>query len=258
MESDRSAPGQTDADPIQKDAKPAEERHFYPSFPSSIEVKFPRKLEERYEANQKSQETRDWWKSFFERLTFLFVVVTIGINWFIYSEMKKSTDATKLAADAAVAATAAWITLERFLVTGIEKDKINFNVIFKNNGKTPALDVQVGFELTFTAPIGPQDQDHFPKYEPYQCPKPSFNPGIIPPDKTWSNVISTSDFYKFSPEEIEMINARTGRAFLHVCATYRDVLSDKERVTEVGGYYPASPNPADMSIAVYHPHSRMK
>ena len=118
----------------------------------------------------------------------------------MWNEMRKSTEATKLSADAAVAATAAWIALERFVITSIEKDQIMFEVSFRNIGKTSALDVKAGIELTFTAPSHPQNFANIPKYEPFQCPKPSAHPGILPPDKVWGTRFFTSDFYKFSPE----------------------------------------------------------
>ena len=179
-------------------------------------------------------------------------IVTIStiISLYMWYEMRKTTEATKLAADAAAASSAAWIAMESFKTDGIRNDRITFDVVFKNIGKTPALDVKAGIEFTFTAPINPENLDNVPKYEPYQCPKPTVHPGILPPDKLWGTTFSPFDFHKFTPEEIQMLKNRTARFFVHMCATYRDVLSDKERITEIGGYFPSSLSPTEMGVGI--------
>ncbi len=188
------------------------------------------------------------------------LVVTIStiISLYMWNEMKKTTEATKISADAAAAATAAWIAVERFTIKSIEKDQIIFDIVFKNIGKTPALDAKAGWEFMFINQSPPNDLTNMPKRDPYKCPeRMSVNLGILPPDKTWGNIVPSESGH-MSIDEVQRIKNRTAKLVIHGCAKYRDVLTDKERITEFEGYYPGSFEPADMGIAIYAPSSRMK
>ena len=188
----------------------------------------------------------------------LIVSVSMLISLNMWNEMRKSTDAAKMSADAAAASTAAWISEERFVIKSIEKDEIIFEVVFKNIGKTPALDAKAGCEFTFINASRPDDLTDIPKRDPYQCPeRMSMNLGILPPDKTWKNTIRTESG-RMSVEQVQSIKNRTAKIVIHLCAKYRDIFSDRERITELGRYFPGNFDTADMAVAIYDQYSRMK
>lgn len=179
------------------------------------------------------------------------------INWYIWSEIKQTTEATKLSADAAAASTAAWIAVDGFGITSIDKDQITFEIGFKNIGKTPALKAESGWEFSFINPSGPYDLTNIPKFDPYKCPKATVHVGILPPDKVWGTKLH-SGTYGMSEAQEQMVRNRTAKLFIHGCATYHDVLTDKERITEVGAYFPGTSNPSDIGVYLYYPYNRMK
>lgn len=246
-------PSQKNAGPVKKETQASNERYYPPPLPSSIEIQFPGRIEENYNAAQKEQKTREKWKIVLEGFTVLFVFLSMLVSLYMWNEMRKATEAAKLSADAAAAATTAWIAIDRFVIKGIDKDKIMFDVVFKNIGKTPALDNNAGWEFTFI-PGPPNDLTRIPQYAPYQCPETNVSPGILPPDKTWGTDIPAV----MTVEQIQLIKNRAAKVFIHGCAKYRDILTGRERITEVGAYYPGSTNPADLAIVIYAPYNRMK
>ncbi|WP_289268652.1 hypothetical protein [Nitrospira tepida] len=183
-------------------------------------------------------------------------VVNVWVASQQWQSMQDTLTETRRASDAAAASTSALIAVERFVIKSIEKDGVVFDITFKNIGQTPALEAKAGFEFEF---IGgpPNDFTGIPQYDSYQCPKTNVNLGILPPNKTWGTTLPTGSG-KMSAEEIQMIKNRTAKIFIHACAKYRDVLTERERITEVGAYYPGTFDPTDLGVAIYGPYSRMK
>jgi hypothetical protein len=252
--SERDAPIQNDAESVQKGCQSTNEKHIVPPLRGSVEVSFPPRIEERNEANQKRQETRDKWKFRLEIATLAFVFITVVINWYIFNEMSKTTKANTLSADAAAASTAAWIVVEDFTYKGITEDMADFQIAFKNVGKTPALDAAAGFEFVFIPGV-PWLTD-VPRYQPFECPKTYVNMGIVSPEKPWG--IKDLRSNPLTIGQIKMINARAGKIFIHGCAKYRDILTDRERITEVGGFFPGRLDPSHTAVSIYSPYNRLK
>ena len=121
MQAVRSPQNQNSTSAVQQGVNSPQERQLNSPFPSAIEVNFPGRLIEGYEAIQRRQETRDKCKSWLEVGTFIGVLATIGINWFILSEMNKTTEANIRSADASAAATTAWVTLDKATFIGVNK-----------------------------------------------------------------------------------------------------------------------------------------
>jgi hypothetical protein len=144
-----NTPSQNDASTIKKEAISANHGNVYPPAGSTVEVRFPRRIEEQYEINQKRQQAIEKRKFGFEVVTAVFLGVTVIINWYIWSEMRKSTEATKVAADAEVAAVAAWIVVDSWTYEGIEKDRARFKLVLKNVGKIPATGAKAAWEFSF-------------------------------------------------------------------------------------------------------------
>lgn len=255
MASEGNAPSQNKAESVQGEKQPADERYYPPPLPGSIEVQFPRRIEENYNATQKKQDRREKWKIILEGLTVLFVFGSMVVSLYMWNEMRKATESATLSADAAAASTAAWIALQSFTYEGMEEDKFVFKVIFKNVGKTPATEVKSGWEFHF---MPAPDFKLVPQISPWQCPKHKSGPAIVPPDGTWITMVKTS---KYTAEQIKSVDNRIGRVFIHGCAIYRDVLStNKDRITEVAFIY-HSMNPeldTGSSLTIYDAYNRMK
>lgn len=161
------------------------------------------------------------------------------------------TENTIKLADASIASTAAWIAVESWDYKGIQKDHAVFQVVLKNVGKTPATNVTTGWEFLFS-----KGQDlTILKRDPWQCPETSSSPGIVPPDKTWVTFVNTP---VFPAEQLKMLERKEARVFIHGCAKYHDVLSDKERITQIGVFYPPLLNDTGKNLGIYAPYSRMK
>lgn len=150
----------------------------------------------------------------------------------IAESAKTQAENTKKLAEAAVASTTAWIVVDGWIY---DEKRGAIAVLMKNVGKTSALDVTTGLETRF---FRTQDirNDRISEVEPGKCPNVRYRPGIIKPDKQWWNVIENPPLTQV---ERKMIGDGTGKIFIHVCATYREIFSDRERVTEAGSYYPS-------------------
>lgn len=245
--------GKNDTSSVREDAISVNKGQIHQPTGSTVEVRFPRRQEEQYESNQKRQEAREKWKFRLEVATALFVGITVIINWYIWSEMKKSSDATKVTAEAGVAATAAWIVVDNWAYEGIEKDRARFKLVLKNVGKIPATGAKAAWEFSF---LPSKDINLVPKREAYQCPKSGVSPAIVPPDRSWVNNIGSPPL---TAEQSRIVTDRMGMIFIHGCATYRDVLSpEKERITEFAVIYPSLNAGSEANVSIYEPYTRMK
>jgi hypothetical protein len=178
MSSEDRAPSQNNAEPIQGEKQSANERYYPPPFPSSIEVQFPIRVEENYNATQKKQDTREKRRIILEALTIFLVSCSLVISWYMWNEMRKA-EAAKLSADAAIAATSAWIAVVGLAYKGAEQDRLTVEFVMKNVGKTRAI--ETGAEWQFAFLPGP-GLNQVPKFEAYQCPDSTTKPGILDPD----------------------------------------------------------------------------
>lgn len=248
-----NTPGYNDASTVAKDATPANQGIVYLSAESTGEDRFPQRKEDQCEINQKRQQATEKWKFIFEVVTALFLGATVIINWYMWSEMRKSTEATKVAADAEVAAVAAWIVVDSWAYEGIEKNQARFKLVLKNVGKIPATGAKAAWEFSF---LPTKDLNLIPRRDAYQCPKSGVSPAIIPPDKTWANDIGSPSL---TAEQAKIVTDRAGMIFIHGCVTYRDVLSpEKERITEFSVIYPSLKTDGVDNLTIYEPYTRMK
>lgn len=246
-------PGYTDAGTVKKDATPPNQGIVYPPAERTGEERFPRRIEDQCEINQKWQQATEKRKFILEVVTALFLGATVIINWYMWSEMRKSTEATKVAADAEVAAVAAWIVVDSWTYKGIEKDRARFKMVLRNVGKIPAIGAKAAWEFSF---LPTKDLNLIPRRDAYQCPKSGVSPAIIPQDKTWENDIGSPPL---TEEQAKTVTDRVGMIFIHGCATYRDVLSpEKERVTEFAVIYPSLKTDGVDNLTIYEPYTRMK
>lgn len=250
MPSEGNASTPHNPETIKKDTQPQIEK-FSPPVASSVEVHFARQIEDKYDAIQNKQDAREKRKIIIERITIFFVFCSLVVNVYMWTEMRKTTEATKLSADAAAASTAAWIVLESWGYKGIEQEQAIFNVILRNVGKTPATEVKTVWEFAF---MPTADIKLIPKFDAYQCPKGGVSPAIVAPDEKWENTVKTP---LLTPEQLKMATNHVGRIFIHGCVIYHDVLSPhKERITEIAAIYPSINTGKDFSI--YDPYNRMK
>lgn len=175
------------------------------------------------------------------------------------TEMKSGSEDTKIIAqsskvqaDAAIAATTAWIVLNTAKYKGIDQGRIIFEIEFKNIGKTPALAVHTGWEAWF---LEGQELTAIPKIEAYQCPDDGPTPGTITPDE----IVAVKVGRSFTEVQLNKVAERKGRIVLHGCAQYHDLLSKNERITEIAVFYPPALSiSAGESVGIYDPYDRMK
>jgi hypothetical protein len=166
------------------------------------------------------------------------------------ADTKAIVEATRMSADAAAASVAAWMIPENWVYKGIEKDHVVFQVDFRNIGKTVAL--EVGFTATFRFFEGTKIEQ-IPIYQPYQCPEIRARPGIIPPNGRITNTIISEPY---STAQLKMLTEKGAYIFIHGCAIYRDILSNKEHITEMAVIYTGADTPGP--FIVYPPYTRMK
>jgi hypothetical protein len=216
-----------------------------------MEVDFSRRLQEQYESNQNRQHAHEKQKLRLDVATAVFVGITVVINWFIWWEMKKTTEATKLAAEAASVSASAWMMWNKANFMGVEKSEVVLYLEFKNIGKTPATDVSIGVEVV---PVQGMTLE-VPKRNPWQCPKGIYNPGIVPADGTVQLNIRQGPF---SSEQLSMISSKASKIDVHACATYRDVITQKEHITEISMFYPSAHDPNGNGLGIYGEGIRMK
>lgn len=171
---------------------------------------------------------------------------------------KLSADATKVAADAGTASIQAWIVPDTWDYGGTERDRIIFKLGFKNIGKTVALDV--GFTATFRFFEG-TEITQIPAYQPYQCPEIRARPGIVPPDGVTHNTVRSEPY---SVAQLEMLAEKKAYIFIHGCAVYRDIISNREHITETATIYTGGAKPSifvaekPSPFTIYAPYNRMK
>jgi hypothetical protein len=210
-------------------------------------VEIPDAILEEYRADKK-QNDRDNRKT---RNIAIFAVIGAWIAALVAGiqsyEMIKTTKANELAANAAAAATAAWIIFEAAEYRGMTGNRAIFYVALKNVGKTPALDASTGWEVT----VLPMDK--WPTYKDWACPEKTSSPAIVPVEFPWKNDIGRP----LNQLQMKMLASKIGRIFLHGCATYRDVLTKRERITELAFFYPLD-TWEDQRMGIYPPYNRMK
>ena len=253
MESESDHESKNTAEPVKKDTQAPTERYYPPPLPSSIEVQFSRRIEEGYNATQRKQDSREKLKIILEALTVIFVFVSVVVSWYMWSEMRKATEAATLSADAAAASTSAWIVVVGMSFKGIADNYIHSQIVLKNVGHTPALNARIGWKYSF---IRSGNMNDFPKYNSFECHEDTVKFGILPPNIDWVNDGKTI----LTEDQAKMIREGTGMMFIHGCAKYRDLLSEKERITEMAGFFPASGESWDKpgGLVIYEPYSRMK
>lgn len=255
MSLEGSTPSQNDTGPIEKQAISANQGDINPPPAPAAKVNSPRRMDEQHQPNQKGQQAREIWKFRLEVATALFLGITVIINWYIWGEMKDTAHSTKVSADAAAAATAAWITLQSFEYVRTDQDKAVFKVVLKNVGNTPATEVKSSWEFAI---MQAPDLALVPKINAWQCPEGGSSPAIVSPDGEWETYVSSPSY---TPAQLKMVANRIGRIFIHGCAQYHDVISPKkERVTELAVIYPtlSSNLGTEISVSSYHPYMRMK
>jgi hypothetical protein len=181
--------------------------------------------------------------------------IVAALSLFQYIEIIKTTKANEKAANAAAAATAAWIVYENWSFEGFnERNQVRFLIHFKNIGKTPAPRVATGWEYHFVLgrnAVGPE-------YGDWQCPRPTAQPGIIGSDAGWSTLIHSPPY---TDVELKMLKDSTARLYIHGCVRYRDVLTERDRITEVAVFYPYPPDlpiSQSNSLGIYARYNRMK
>ncbi len=163
---------------------------------------------------------------------------------------RHQAETAKILADSSSASTAAWIVTDTWDYK-IEKDRIVFEMGYKNVGKTAAIDTKFGMEFTLIE--GP-NLGKIPLYAPFQCPPMNASPGILPPNERVINKITNKPY---SVDQLRLIADGKGKIFIHGCIIYRDVISDRERITEIGVTYVSKDRPNSPFI-IYAPYNRMK
>jgi hypothetical protein len=150
------------------------------------------------------------------------------------NEMKKTTEATKLSADAATASVQAWIVPSDRSYRGIDSEnRVIFEFDFKNVGKTSALDV--GFGVTFDFYEGETVTTPL-TYQPYECPEIRSRSGVLPSEPGGKYEVVTSS-KSYTKARLDMLSKKKAHIFIHGCVTYRDALSEREHITEIGVVY---------------------
>jgi hypothetical protein len=163
------------------------------------------------------------------------------------SGTQDAAKAARINADAGTAGVKAWIAYDRLQIA-TKASQVIWTVVFRNVGKTPALDVATGWEFRFL-PSSVREQ----KFE--SCPTgQGSRPGLVAADQGWSTEITAT----LTDAQLKLLNDKTARLWVHGCATFFDILdTQKRRFTEVAFIYP--PLKEDLGAAtVYAPYNRMQ
>ncbi|HEY3306518.1 MAG TPA: hypothetical protein VGL70_23605 [Candidatus Binatia bacterium] len=211
--------------------------------PSAKDEEWQKKQERFWERQICCAKVLNW-------ITIFGTVAAFGGLYILHGTLQvseRAADAAKEAADAAAASTAPWIVADIAEYRGVVSNEAVFYVVLKNVGRLPALEASAGWEIT----VVPMDE--LPTYKAWACPKAGPSPAIVPVEKPWKIYISKP----LNTLQMKMLASRTGRIFLHGCATYRDVLTTRDRITELAFFYPLGMW-EDQSMSIDPRHTRMK
>ena len=165
--------------------------------------------------------------------------------------MIKTTEANRLAADAAAAASTAWISFVEAESVGWHKEQIpfvRFPFIFKNVGKTPALNVEITWGFTVV-----EDGGKRPVYK--TCPTTyKQTPGTVYADQP---VRSAVQYPLTETQLVRLMKEFNISIYIHGCIKYADVFGAQDRLTEIAFIYPAK-DKSGFNFAVDSPYNRMK
>jgi hypothetical protein len=150
-------------------------------------------------------------------------------------------------ADASIAGIRPWITTTKWDYLGMKESRYIFAVVFKNVGKTPALDAITNWEFTFVPA-----QNRKPDYS--NCPtnkKLEFRPGNISAEGSWRMEFQSDPL---TDAQLKMLENKTAKLYINGCTTYRDIIANQIRVTQAAGFFPSNIGPG---VQVYDAYAKM-
>ncbi|MGO9605403.1 MAG: hypothetical protein ACLQAT_18780 [Candidatus Binataceae bacterium] len=170
-----------------------------------------------------------WYRATFavQWIGVLVVLAYTTVTALQYAKMKTATEAAKESADAAVAASRAWIIFKDFR-TVMSSGNLVILQNYENAGKTPALDAFTGFQYKTAQPN--QSPPRFDDCDKVDLRREGFDPPNIP------FMAAGQPFSINSPlnaEETKLAQKSVGTFYIHECIRYHDVLSSKERLMEL-------------------------
>jgi len=212
---------------------------------------------------QTKRDARDETRLYVEKIA-LFVgffglvglLVTLYLTRVATNAAIEAVQAARTSAQADIASARAWIAFKMWKDVGVMKESRRFFGILvqKNVGTTPATNVSTKAGTFFVpGPALPGAEAWQPVFE--GCPEEGVGDmGVVEANGEWViNIVGD----QLTDEQMNMVQNREGRVFVHFCTTYRDLISpQEERITEGVFYWPPW-HGLDLMM-VYSEYFRMK
>jgi hypothetical protein len=199
-----------------------------------FELDFPKPEHHAAEASQKKNTFLARLGNDFQKPRFyLEIAALIGLFCYVHSASiqananKKAADAAKQSADAAVAATRAWIVFKNF-EKAISNGRIVIIQNYENGGKTPAINAFTGFQYKIAETYG-----YPPRFD--KCEKLDLRQaGTSPPNIPYMAAGEPFSINEpLNDEETRLAQKGPGWFYIHECIRYHDVLSTTEHLMEL-------------------------